>query len=154
MHSLKRPLFSVGIHLNSDTGTRSQRGQDQFERVRPRVFATDLARFVRLEHMRVDGYVLDKSQRSGICRYISRHISSLSYCYVLHHRVAFWRIHLPWSFSSRSPCIGTFTFVAIRNSPFSCVSSIGQWMSDSVAFIDTQSFESNHGAPIVRFARP
>src|ERR1700722_4423764 len=75
MRSLKGPLFSVGIHLNSDTGTRSQRGQNQFERFRPRVFATVLAWFVRLKHMRVDGYVLDKSQRSGIYRYISRHIS-------------------------------------------------------------------------------
>src|ERR1017187_961851 len=77
MHSLERPLFSVGIHLNSDAGTRSQRGQDQFERVRPRVFATVLARFVPLEHMRADGYVLDKSQRSRIYGYISRHIPLL-----------------------------------------------------------------------------
>src|SRR5271167_2311395 len=74
MHSLERPLFSVGIHLNSGTGTRSQRGQDQFERVGTRIFATVLDRFVRLEHMRGDGYVLDKSQRSRIYGYISRHI--------------------------------------------------------------------------------
>src|ERR1700733_2042220 len=75
MHSLKRPLFSVGIHLNSDSGTRSQRGQNQFERFRPRILATVLARFVRLKPMRPGGYVLDKSQRSGIYGYISRHIS-------------------------------------------------------------------------------
>src|SRR5271166_6346570 len=74
MHSLKRPLFSAGVHLHRRTGTRSQRGQDQFERVRTRVFATVLARFVPLEHMRADGYVLDKSQRSRIYGYISRHI--------------------------------------------------------------------------------
>src|ERR1700690_3526169 len=77
MHSLKRPLLSVGIHLNSGTGTRSQRRQDQFERVRPRVFATVLARFVPLETMGADGYVLDKSQRSGLYGYISIHIPLL-----------------------------------------------------------------------------
>src|ERR1700722_12945133 len=77
MDSFKRPLFSVGIHLNSYTGTRSQRGQEQFVRVRPRVFATVLVRFVPLEHMRADGYVLDKSQRFAIYVYISRHIPPL-----------------------------------------------------------------------------
>src|ERR1700745_2071642 len=77
MHCFKWPLFSVGIHLNSDTGTRSQRGKKQFVRTGPGVLAAVLPRFIRMEQMMIDGDVLDKSHRSRSNGYASRHFPPL-----------------------------------------------------------------------------
>jgi hypothetical protein len=77
VHFLKRPLFPLGIHSNSHARTCSQRGQEQLVRVRARIIAAEIARFVCLQNVRANGYVLDISQGSGLDAHISGHGLSL-----------------------------------------------------------------------------
>src|ERR1700730_9354878 len=74
MHSFNRSLLSIGVHLNSDAGTRSERRQKQFVRLRARIIAARTW-FVRLERVRADGYILDEPH-CRIYRHVSKHISS------------------------------------------------------------------------------
>jgi len=76
MHAFDRPLLSMGVHLNSDAGTRSERSQKQFVRLRARIIAAVRTWFVRLERVRADGYVLDERHRSRIDKHVPGHISS------------------------------------------------------------------------------
>jgi hypothetical protein len=68
---LKRPLLSVRVHLNGDTGASPERSQKQFLRVRTRIIAAVLTVLVHLEGMRADEHVLDESRRSGLYTDIS-----------------------------------------------------------------------------------
>ena len=70
----------MGVHLNRDAGTRSERSQKQFVRLRARIIAAVRTWFVILERVRADGYVLDERHRSGIDRHVSG-IFPLSICW-------------------------------------------------------------------------
>src|SRR4029077_10816922 len=69
-------LLSACVHMARDTGTRAEGTQEEFVRIGASITAAVRDWFVRLEHVRSDGYILGESHRFGIYRHISGHISS------------------------------------------------------------------------------
>src|ERR1700722_6101552 len=60
VYFLKWPLFPFCVHSNCDAHACPQRREEQFMGVRSSVISARVARFIGMESMRADGYILNK----------------------------------------------------------------------------------------------